>query len=49
MFEDGPFVVVEFQGAGYVIDGNNRISAWLTRGDPRQVDVIVICPRVIPV
>lgn len=43
--QDGPVVVVEFEGVRYVVDGNNRLNQWLATDGPIEAEVIVIRPR----
>lgn len=43
--QDGPIVVVEFEGLRYVVDGNNRLNQWLATDGPIEAEVIVIRPR----
>ena len=48
---DGPIVVVEYQGAMRLLDGNHRINTWLAKGDaefhPVHIHTIQGAGRVI--
>jgi hypothetical protein len=40
----GPIVVLSFQGQPYVIEGNNRVNAWVNRQFRGPFSVIFVVP-----
>ena len=43
--DDRPIVVVEYRGRKILIDGNHRVTRWLTTHAVKRHEVLLITPR----
>lgn len=41
---DGPIIIINYDGQGVVIDGNNRVNLWCERQDSGPFHAIIIEP-----